>query len=99
MKKIRTLRLDRGMTQEEVAVVPKSVADYNDTPSNGEEFFFELISTLAPRMKHSGTKSWNTQNSSQRLRASNETHRIRPLMTVLRTDMYWRGRKIYNLVL
>lgn len=48
MKKIRTLRLDRGMTQEEVAVVPKSVADYNDTPSNGEEFFFELISTLAP---------------------------------------------------
>lgn len=47
-EKIRTLRLDRGMTQEEVAVVPKSVADYNDTPSNGEEFFFELISTLAP---------------------------------------------------
>lgn len=47
-EKIRTLRLDRGMTQEELAVVPKSVADYSDTPSNGEEFFFELISTLAP---------------------------------------------------
>lgn len=34
--------------KKEVASAPKSVADCNNNPSNGEEFFFELISTLAP---------------------------------------------------
>ena len=34
--------------EEKVSAAPKSVAGYSDTPPNGEEFFFELISTLTP---------------------------------------------------
>lgn len=34
--------------ETEVATASKSVANYSDTPPDGEEFFFELISTLAP---------------------------------------------------
>lgn len=34
--------------ETEVATASKSVANYSDSPPNGEKFFFELISTLAP---------------------------------------------------